>query len=132
MSIADPIANMATLIRNASTSGKEKVDIKASNMNEEILRLLKGEKFIDTYKKIEDSKQGMLRVYLKFNEDRTPAISSIKRVSKPGLRVYKRKDEIVPVLGGLGINIISTSQGLVTDKEAREKAIGGEVLLEVW
>lgn len=132
MSITDPIADMATQIRNASSAGKEKVDVKASNVSEEILRVLKAQNFIANYKKMPDNKQGILRVYMRFNEDKTPYISNIKRISKPGLRTYKGKEEILPVLGGLGISIISTSQGLVTDEEARQRNIGGEIMLEVW
>jgi small subunit ribosomal protein S8 len=132
MSITDPIADMATLIRNASASGKEKVNVRASRMNEEIARILKEEAFIENYKRIDDNKQGTLRIYLKLTEEKRPSITNIKRVSKPGLRVYKGTKEIEPVLGGLGIRIISTSQGIITDKAAREKNLGGEVVLEVW
>lgn len=132
MSITDPIANMATRLRNASSAEKTTVDVKASRITEEILKILKAESFIENYKRIPDNKQDIIRVYLRFNKDKTPAITNLKRVSKPGLRVYKNKTEIVPVLGGLGISIISSSQGLMADKEAREKNIGGELMLEVW
>ena len=132
MSITDPIADMITLVRNACKARKEKVDIKASKVNEEILKILKVERFIQDYKRISDNKQGTIRVYLKFNQDNVPSISNIKRISKPGLRVYRDKTEFPPVLGGLGIAIISTSHGILTDKEAREKNLGGELMLEVW
>jgi small subunit ribosomal protein S8 len=132
MSVSDPIADMATQLRNAASSGKEKVDIKASKMNGSILRLLKEESFIEDYKEMPDNKQGKFRVYLKAGDAKKPAVINIKKISKPGLKVYKGKDEITPVLGGLGISIISTSQGLLTDKQAREKNLGGEVILEVW
>ncbi len=132
MSITDPIANMATLIRNASSAGKEKVDVKASNIHEEILKILKREGFIENYKRTSDNKQGGLRIYLMRGPHGRPAITNIERVSKPGLRVYTAKDDIPSVLGGIGIAIISTSQGLLTDREAREKDIGGEVMLKVW
>jgi len=144
MGITDPIADMATLIRNATRVGREKVDVKASKLNEEILKILMNESFIKNYKKIEDKKQGILRVYLKYNEDADaskirnmsrksiPAITNIKRVSKPGLRIYRGKKAVKPVLSGLGIAILTTSQGIVTDVEAREKNIGGEIILEVW
>jgi len=132
MSVSDPIADMATQIRNASSAGKEKVNVKASNLNEAILKILKEEHFIENYKKVLDNKQGMLRIYLRFNDDRTPYIKNIKRISKPGLRVYKGKDELLPVLGGLGISVVSTSKGIIADKEAKERNLGGEILLEVW
>ncbi len=132
MSISDPIADMATRMRNASTSGKEKVDLKASKMGESILRILKDENFIEDYKEIADNKQGMFRVYLRKTGPKKPSIGHIQKVSRPGLRVYRKKDEIEPALGGIGISIISTSQGLFTDKDAREKNLGGEVILEVW
>lgn len=135
MSITDPIADMATLIRNASAAGKENIDIKASKVNETILEVLKKEKFIQTFKKIEDNKQGTLRAYLMHGDGssgRNPRITNIKRISKPGLKVYKSKDEILPVLGGLGIAVVSTSHGIITDEEAREKKIGGEIMMEVW
>jgi len=123
---------MATLIRNASNAGKEKVDVRASKICEEIARILKEEAFIESYKRIDDNKQGKLRIYLRLNDEKKPSITNIKRISKPGLRVYKGTKEITPVLGGLGISVISTSQGLIVDKDAREKKLGGEVVLEVW
>ncbi len=132
MSITDPIADMATLIRNASRAGKDKVDIRASNCNEGIAEILKEEKFITNYKRIPDDKQGLIRIYLRFEKDGRPYIRNIKRISKPGLRIYRKKKDLPDVLGGLGIAIISTPQGLLVDKAAREKNIGGEVLLEVW
>ena len=132
MSITDPIADMATQIRNASSAGKENLDVRASKINEGILEILKSEGFIENYKRIPDNKQDALRIYLKFTEDRRPIITNIKRISKPGLRVYKRKDEITEVLGGLGIAVVSTSQGFLSDKETRERGLGGEVIMEVW
>lgn len=132
MSITDPIADMSTLIRNACRAGKDKVDIKTSRINESILKILKEKEFIQNYKRTSESKQGALRIYLKFTEDKKPAIRNIKRISKPGLRVYKKKDEIPVVLGGLGISIISTSRGLMADEEARKENLGGEVMLQVW
>ena len=132
MSITDPIADMATQIRNASSAGKENLDVRASKINEGILEILKSEGFIENYKRIPDNKQDALRIYLKFTEDRRPIITKIKRISKPGLRVYKRKDEITEVLGGLGIAVVSTSQGFLSDKETRERGLGGEVIMEVW
>jgi small subunit ribosomal protein S8 len=132
MSLTDPIADMATKIRNASSAGKDKVDVKASVVTENILKILKDEAFIEDYKKVSDERQGTLRVYLKFSEDSKPYITNIKRISKPGLRVYRNTDDIRSVFGGLGIAIISTSQGILSGKEARDKRLGGEIMLEVW
>ncbi len=132
MSITDPIANAATLIRNASRANKKSVDIKSSKVNEKILEILKEEKFIQNFKGIPDNNQGTIRVYLKQEPDKRPSITKIVRISRPGLRVYKKNEEIAPVLGGLGIAIISTSLGIFTDSQAREKKLGGEIMLEVW
>lgn len=132
MSITDSIANMLTKIRNASTAGKDKVDVVSSKINRDILDILKKEKFIQNYKPIEDQVQAKIRVYLKFGEDGTTAIQGLKKISRPGLKIYSKSKDIRKVLDGLGIAIISTSQGLMTDSEAREKKIGGEVLCWVW
>lgn len=132
MSVTDPIADAATLIRNASNAGKEKLDVKASRIVEEILKILMREKFILNFKKIPDNKQGLLRVYLKYGQNKKPSITNIRKLSKPGLRIYRDKKNIPVVLGGLGVSIISTSKGILTDREAREKNLGGEVMLEVW
>ena len=120
MSVTDPIANMLTIIRNASRSGKEAANVKASTLSEAILKKLKEKKLILNYKRIEDNKQGILRIYLRFLNEKTPAITEIKRISKPGLRRYVKKDEIPRVLGGMGFAIISTPKGLLTDSEARK------------
>jgi len=132
MVLTDPIADMLTRIRNASSVKHESVDIPASKMKIEVARILKEEGFIREYKIIEDNKQGVLRIYLKYGPNRESVISGIKRISKPGLRVYAGKDEIPRVLGGLGIAILSTSQGIMTDKAARKNNIGGEVICYVW
>ncbi|PIU42387.1 MAG: 30S ribosomal protein S8 [Candidatus Omnitrophica bacterium CG07_land_8_20_14_0_80_42_15] len=132
MSVTDPIANMLTVIRNASRAGKETANVKASKLSEEIIKKLKAKKLISNYKKIEDNKQGILRVYLRFLNEKTPAITELKRISKPGLRRYVKKDEIPKVLGGMGFAIISTPKGLLTDEEARKQGIGGEVILHAW
>lgn len=132
MSVTDSIANMLTKIRNANTSGKDKVDVKLSRINESILNILKREKFIQNFKKIDDQRQGMIRVYLRFDEEGNAVIQGLKRVSKPGLRIYAKSQRIPKVLGGLGITIVSTSQGLMADEEAREKGLGGEILCRVW
>jgi len=132
MAVTDPIADMLTVIRNASRIRRDIVEVKNSRFSEEIMKILKEEKFVSNYKVIEDTKQGILRVYLKYSKTGSPAILGLKRVSKPGLRIYKKGDELPKVYGGLGIAIISTSAGLLTDKQAREKKIGGEVVCYVW
>ncbi|MCC3145069.1 30S ribosomal protein S8 [Halanaerobium sp. Z-7514] len=132
MNITDPIADMLTRIRNANSVGKSRVDIPASNIKNNIGELLKKEGFISDVKLVERKPQNMIRVYLKYGENDEKVITGLKRISKPGLRVYVAKDEVPRVLGGLGIAVISTSQGVMSDKEAREKGIGGEVLCYVW
>ena len=132
MNITDPIADMLTRIRNANSVGKSRVDIPASNIKNNIGELLKEEGFISDVKLVERKPQNMIRVYLKYGENEEKVITGIKRISKPGLRVYVGKDEVPKVLGGLGIAVISSSQGVISDKEAREKGIGGEVLCYVW
>jgi small subunit ribosomal protein S8 len=132
MSMTDPIADMLTRIRNANNAGHEKVDVPASKLKVNIAVILKKEKFIKSYKFIEDRKQGILRIYLKYGPKRERVLTDLKRISKPGLRVYVDKDKIPKVLGGLGIAIISTSKGVMTDKACRQLGIGGEVLCYVW
>ena len=132
MQITDPIADMLTRIRNANTAKHETVDIPASNMKKAIAEILNNEGYIKGYQIIEDGKQGVIRVTLKYGANKEKVISGIKRVSKPGLRMYAPADELPRVLKGLGIAIISTSKGIMTDKEARKLHIGGEVLAFVW
>jgi small subunit ribosomal protein S8 len=132
MSMTDPISDMLTRIRNASRTKKEKVDIPASKLKSELARLLKDEGFIANYKVIEDRKQGILRVYLKYTPDKKSVITGIRKVSKSGWRVYKEARNLPKILGGLGIAVITTSKGLMTDKQARLAKIGGEVLCYVW
>lgn len=132
MGLTDPIAEMMTLMRNALGARKDTVEVKKSKLNESILKILKEENFIANYKALEDKKQGILKVYLKYASDKSPVITGLKRVSRPGLREYVGKDELPPVLGGLGIAIISTSKGLMTDKKARQENVGGEVICKVW
>lgn len=132
MALTDPIADMLTVLRNASRAKKDIVEVKNSSFAEEIIKILKKERFISNYKLIKDSKQGLLRVYLKYSKSGSPSFLGIKRISKPGLRIYKRKDELPKVYGGLGIAILSTSKGLMTDNEAREKRLGGEVICYTW
>ena len=132
MQITDPIADMLTRIRNANTAKHETVDIPASNMKKAIAEILNNEGYIKGYQIIEDGKQGVIRVTLKYTSNKEKVISGIKRISKPGLRMYAPADELPRVLKGLGVAIISTSKGIMTDKEARKLHIGGEVLAFVW
>ena len=130
--MTDPIADMLTRIRNAIQARFERVDIPSSKIKVEIARTLKEEGYISDYKVIRDNKQGILRIYLKYDENKRSAISGLKRVSKPGLRIYRDKDSLPKVMSGLGIAIISTSKGILTDREARRMGVGGEVLCFVW
>ena len=132
MNITDPIADMLTRIRNASTSKFKTVDIPASNIKRSIAQILLDEGYIKAFEEIENETQGIIRITLKYDEKGKKVIAGLKRISKPGLRVYASKDELPKVLNGLGIAIISTSQGLMTDREARQKGIGGEVLAYIW
>ncbi len=131
MVVTDPIADFLTRIRNANTVYMEKVEIPASKTKLGLANILKDEGFIKDVEYIEDGKQGILRLYLKY-AGKERVISGLKRISRPGLRVYARKDELPKVLGGLGIAIVSTSSGLMTDKNARKQGLGGEVLCYVW
>ncbi len=132
MVMTDPIADFLTRIRNANMVMHEKVEIPASKTKAALAEILKNEGFIKDYEQVEDGKQGIIRVYLKYGPNREKVISGLKRISKPGLKVYCKKDEIPKVLGGLGIAIISTSKGIMTDKEARKLGLGGEVICYVW
>lgn len=132
MQISDVIADMLTRIRNAGSAKHETVDIPASNLKKAIADILLKEGYISGVKVLEGGIQGVIRVTLKYTSDKRNAIKGIKRISKPGLRVYAGKEDIPKVLGGLGTAIISTSKGVVTDKEARTKGVGGEVMAFVW
>ncbi|HEY8423016.1 MAG TPA: 30S ribosomal protein S8 [Thermoclostridium sp.] len=132
MNATDVIADMLTRIRNAANAKHETVDIPASNLKKRIAEILAEEGYIKGFTVIDDKKQGIIRITLKYTENKRNVISGIKRISKPGLRVYAGKDELPKVLGGLGIAIISTSKGVMTDKAARKEGIGGEVLAFVW
>lgn len=132
MQITDVIADMLTRIRNAGTAKHETVDVPASSVKSAIADILVKEGYIKSVQKIEDDKQGILRITLKYTPNKKMVISGIKRISKPGLRVYANKEELPKVLGGLGIAIISTSKGIMTDKEARKLGVGGEVMAYVW
>lgn len=131
MNITDPIADMLTRIRNANAQRHETVDVPASKLKKSIAEILVEEGYIKSFEEIEDNSQGILRLTLKY-VNKQKVISGLKRISKPGLRVYATKDELPKVLGGLGIALISTSKGIMTDKKARQEGIGGEVLAFVW
>lgn len=132
MSMTDPIADMLTRIRNANMAKLQKVDIPSSNLKVNIANVLRSEGFIKNYKVIADEKQGILRIYLKYIDEKEGVFSEIKRISKPGSRVYVKGDKVPKVKNGLGVAILSTSKGVVTDKAAREAGIGGEILCTVW
>ena len=133
MSMSDPIADMLTRIRNANTAKHDTVDVPSSKMKKAIADILVAEGYVKGYEVIEDGIKSTLRISLKYGEDKNvKVITGLKRISKPGLRVYAGKEELPRVLGGLGIAIISTNQGVVTDKKARELQVGGEVLAFVW
>ena len=132
MVVNDPIADMLTRIRNANMVGHESVDVPASKMKKSIAEILLNEGYIKGYDLIEDNKQGIIRIQMKYGQNKERVITGIKKISKPGLRVYAKTEDIPRVLGGLGIAIVSTSAGVITDKEARKKNIGGEVICYVW
>ena len=130
--MSDPIADLLTRIRNASRAEHEKVDVPASKLKTKVAELLKEEGFIKNYRLIEDTKQGILRIYLKYGAGNEKMISGLIRVSRPGRRVYVGKDKIPSILGGMGVALLSTSRGVMTDRESRKQQIGGEVLAYVW
>jgi small subunit ribosomal protein S8 len=130
--LTDPIADMLTRIRNAALIKAEKVDIPASRMKLDIAKILKEEGFIRAYKILKDKKQGILRITLKYTPDNQPIISGLKRVSKPGRRVYVNTDLVPTVMGGVGISILTTSKGILTGKVCRREKVGGEVLCHIW
>ncbi|ETT53850.1 30S ribosomal protein S8 [Paenibacillus sp. FSL R7-0204] len=132
MTMSDPIADMLTRIRNANTVRHETVEMPASTMKKQIADILKREGFIRDAEFVEDSKQGIIRIFLKYGPSQERVITGLKRISKPGLRVYTKSNEVPRVLGGLGIAIISTSKGVMTDKEARQSKSGGEVVCYIW
>lgn len=132
MSLTDPMANALTKIRNALKAKKETVDIPFSKLTQGVLTLLKEKGYIRNFKLMKDNKQGVLKVYLRYTSTRQPVISGLKRISKPGLRIYVGRNEIRRVRGGLGLAILTTSKGIMTDKEAKEAKVGGELLCYVW
>ena len=130
--VTDTIADMLTRIRNANQMRYEEVKVPASNVKKEIARILKEEGFINDYKIVDNDAQGSIQITLKYTDKKERVINGLKRISKPGLRVYVQKNEVPKVLNGLGIAIISTSKGIMTDKEARKENIGGEVIAYIW
>ncbi len=132
MALTDPIADALTCIRNANRIKRERVDLKASKLVTEILKVLRQEKFIHDYRLIEDKKQGILRVYLKKANEPVRKINRIVRISKPGLRIYTKSDKIPTVLSGMGVCVLSTPQGVLSGEQAKKRSVGGELLLKVW
>ncbi|MDK2867054.1 MAG: small subunit ribosomal protein [Clostridiales bacterium] len=132
MAMTDPIADLLTRVRNANMVKHASVDVPASNVKKRIVEILLGEGYIKGYDVIEDGKQGIIRIELKYGDSKERVITGLKRISKPGLRVYAKKTDVPKVLGGLGVAIISTSNGIITDKEARKLGVGGEVICYIW
>lgn len=132
MSITDPLADMLTVIRNANRANIDKVEIPSSKLKLQILDVLKKEGYIKNYKSMSDERQNRIKVYLRFKKDKTPVLTNLKRISRPGLRVYVSKDKIPRVLRGMGLAIISTSAGILTGAQARQQGVGGEVICYVW
>ncbi|PWB76284.1 MAG: 30S ribosomal protein S8 [Holophagae bacterium] len=132
MSMTDPISDMLTRIRNATTVRHDRTDVPASKMKLEIAKILKQEGFIRTFKLLEEGPQGLIRIYLKYAEDGEPVIHGLRRVSTPGRRVYRAADDLPKVQNGLGVAVVSTNRGVLTDEQARGLRVGGEVLCEVW
>ena len=132
MSLTDPISNLLTNIRNAIHARQETVDIPASRLGQKILEIFKNDGYLEDFRLIKDDKQGILKVYLKYQKDKKPAIIGIKRISRSGLRMYAPSDKIPRVINGLGTAVISTSKGVMTDRDARKNKIGGEVLCYIW
>jgi small subunit ribosomal protein S8 len=132
MSVSDPIADMLTCIRNACKAKHKKVDVPSSRLKIEVAKVLLREKYVNNFKTIDDRRQGVLRIYLKYDPQNRSVITGIKKVSTSGRRIYVDKDHVPRVLGGMGTAVISTSSGLLTDKEARAQGVGGEVLCHIW
>lgn len=132
MSVSDPIADMLTCIRNAAAARHRRVDVPASRIKSEIASVLLRENYLQNVKRIDDKKQGLLRIYLRYDSDEKSIISGLTRVSKPGRRIYVNRHEVPRVQGGIGTAIVSTSQGILTDKEARQRGLGGELVCMVW
>ena len=132
MSMTDPIADLLTRIRNALMAKHDRLDVPASKLKASMCNLFKQEGYIDDFEVVEETPQNRLRIFLRYNEQGVPAIRRLARVSKPGRRVYRGAGDIKPVLNGLGVSFVSTSKGLLTDRQAREQRVGGEILCEIW
>jgi small subunit ribosomal protein S8 len=132
LGMTDPLADMLTRIRNASKARHEKVDVPGSKLKVEVARILKEEGYIKNFKFVKDEKQGIIRIFLKYDASKQPIIEGIERVSRPGRRLYAGSEKIPQVLGGLGVTIVSTSRGIMTDRQARHLNVGGEILCAVW
>lgn len=132
MVVSDPIADLLTRIRNANTVNHDRIEVPGSKMKKALVQILKDEGFVRDYEWVDNGHQGVIRVYLKYGPNKTKVISGLRRISRPGLRVYAKKDQVPKVLGGLGVAILSTSQGIMTDKKARQTGLGGEVLCYIW
>lgn len=132
MTMTDPISDLLTRVRNAHLAKHDRLDVPTSKLKVELCRVLKEAGFVDDFRVIEGVPQGTLRIYLRYSDAGTPAIQHLRRISKPGRRVYRKADDLRPVRNGLGVGIVSTSQGVLTDAQARQRRVGGEVLCEIW
>ncbi len=132
MSITDPISDLLTRIRNAHLAKHDRLDVPASRLKLDICRILREQGFIKNFREVEGTPANQIRIFLRYSEEGVPAIGNVERISKPGRRVYRRADDVQPVRNGLGIGILSTSQGLMTDVQARERRVGGELICELW
>jgi len=132
MVVSDPIADLLTRIRNANMVNHDRVEVPGSKMKKAIVQILKDEGFIRDFEWVDNGHQGLIRIYLKYGPNKTKVISGLRRISRPGLRVYAKRDQVPKVLGGLGIAVLSTSRGVMTDKRARQEGLGGEVLCYIW
>lgn len=132
MTMTDPLADMLTRIRNAHQANHEKIEVPSSKLKMGVAKVLKKEGFIKNFKLIQDNKQGILRIYLKYTDAKKPVINGLIRISKPSRRVYTGSEDIPPIRGGFGVTVMSTSKGICSDREARQKNMGGEVLCQVW
>lgn len=132
MVVSDPIADLLTRIRNAVTANHDRIEVPGSKMKKAIVQILKDEGFVRDFEWLDNGHQGVIRVYLKYGPNKVKVISGLRRISKPGLRVYAKRDQVPKVLGGLGVAILSTSRGVMTDKKARQEGLGGEVLAYIW
>lgn len=132
MVVSDPVADLLTRIRNATVANHDRLEIPGSRMKKAIVQILKDEGFVRDFEWVENGHQGVIRVFLKYGPNKAKVISGLRRISRPGLRVYAKRDQVPRVLGGLGVAVLSTSKGIMTDKRARQEGVGGEVLCYIW